>query len=317
MFLPFLVIDRPNLLLPALEINKHKQIGIMTHACTSKNFVMAIKDLDLVKICDSGAFLKSSNQRKYSYTELFDHYKKIGANYGIILDFLGDSQKTIESAAKAIKVFKTKSRSFKLIGVAQGKEGNDYIKCTQALIKLGYSHIAIGGMLKKHPDSARYVTVKEESFLIDVIKAIREIWDGWLFCLGCYHPSRVELFEQYNIFGADSKRWAFRCETRLTTEQRHQQLINNFLEEDKNLRLAKYHKYLKTQEEQAIEKIKQKSDRDLSVIAIALVSCNNCSHDRRNYYECLKNQGLTYQQIAILEGISRQMVFKVLHPLSS
>lgn len=82
-------------------------------------------------------------------------------------------------------------------------------------------------------------------------------------------------------------------------------------------KLARYQKHLKTQEEQAIEKIKQKSDRDLSVIAIALVSCNNCSHDRRNYYECLKNQGLTYQQIAILEGISRQMVFKVLHPLSS
>lgn len=82
-------------------------------------------------------------------------------------------------------------------------------------------------------------------------------------------------------------------------------------------RLARYQKHIITQEKQAIEKLKQKSDRELSVVAIALVSCNNCSHDRRTYYECLKNQGLTYQQIAILEGISRQMVFKVLNPLPS
>ena len=97
--IPFLVIERPNLLLPAQRINQQKQIGIMTHACTSKNFRHQIKELDLITICDSGVFLKASHQQNLSYQELFARYEQMAVNYGIIFDVLGNGTATIKSSS--------------------------------------------------------------------------------------------------------------------------------------------------------------------------------------------------------------------------
>ena len=227
--IPFLVIDRLNLLIPAQQINKQRQVGVMTHACTSKNFRKAIKDLDLLKICDSGVFLKAVLQENLTYDELFARYEEMNADYGIIFDVLGDAKSTIKSAKSAINIYFSKRRSFNLVGVAQGQTVEQYVKCTKSLIDLGYKHIAIGGMLKKNLQSARYVRVADDDFLAEVIRSIREVWQGWLFCLGCYHPKRIQLFDQYKIFGSDSKRWAFRCDRGLSTEDRHKQLVKNFL----------------------------------------------------------------------------------------
>ncbi len=183
--IPFLVIDRPNLLIPARQINKQRQVGVMTHACTSKNFRKTIKNLDLIKICDSGVFLKASNQQNLTYDELFDRYEEMNANYGIIFDVLGDAESSIKSAELAMDIYLSKRiSSFNLVGVAQGQTVEEYVRCTMTLIELGYKHIAIGGMLKKNLQSARYVRVADDDFLAHILMAIREVWQGWLFCLG-------------------------------------------------------------------------------------------------------------------------------------
>ena len=79
--------------------------------------------------------------------------------------------------------------------------------------------------------SAREKFFLSEDRMREVFAAVREVWDGWLFSLGTYHPKRISLFEEYNIYGSDSKRWAFRCEKGLETSERHRQIATNFLKD--------------------------------------------------------------------------------------
>lgn len=241
--IPFFVADR----LVSLRIIKssglHKydvKVGIMGHANTSKHFQELFRKYpcsdddfcDLVKnscpynhdlnkcsigtliksrtvrACDSGVFTKNGCDRNYK--DLFEIYQNMDADYGIIIDYLKDKKKTIRSASKALKEYKKKDYSFKLIGVAQGNTPEEYLECYDGLRKMGFKHIAIGGLLKKLENTARYTRVRDEAFLYNVIKTIRDKYpDDWLFVLGCYHPKRHDKFNEFNVFGGDYKGWIF------------------------------------------------------------------------------------------------------------
>ncbi|MFA4934281.1 MAG: peroxide stress protein YaaA [Candidatus Methanoperedens sp.] len=244
--IPFFVADR----LVSLRIIKssglHKydvKVGIMGHANTSKHFQELFRKYpcsdddfcDLVKnscphnhdinkcsiglsiksrtvrACDSGVFTKNGCDRNYE--DLFEIYQNMDADYGIIIDHLKDKEKTIISASNALKEYKKKNYSFKLIGVAQGNTPEEYLECYNGLKKLGFKHIAIGGLLKKLENTARYTRVRDEAFLYNVIKTIRDKYpDDWLFVLGCYHPKRHDKFNELNVFGGDYKGWIFNYE---------------------------------------------------------------------------------------------------------
>jgi len=46
-----------------------------------------------------------------------------------------------------------------------------------------FDHIAIGGLLKKNVNSARYVKVRDERFLRDVLERSKgKNKEDWLFC---------------------------------------------------------------------------------------------------------------------------------------
>ncbi len=78
---------------------------------------------------------------------------------------------------------------------------------------MGFKYIAVGGLLKKLENTARYTRVRDESFLFNVLKTIRDKYpDDWLFVLGCYHPKRHEMFNELNVFGGDYKGWIFNYE---------------------------------------------------------------------------------------------------------
>jgi hypothetical protein len=71
-------------------------------------------------------------------------------------------------------------------------------------------YIAIGGLLKKQEKSARWVSVKDENLLFEVLCKIREEFDPeWLFSLGTYSPRRHRRFEELGLFGSDYKGWIF------------------------------------------------------------------------------------------------------------
>ncbi len=252
--IPFFVADR----LVSLRIIKssglHKydvKVGIMGHANTSKHFQDLFQiypctdnefcdiingscpyNYDLkkcsagslirkrtIRACDSGVFTKNGCDR--AYKDLFKIYQNMDADYGIVIDYLKDKKKTIKSASDALKEYKKKDYSFKLIGVAQGNTPEEYLECYNGLKKLGYKHIAIGGLLKKLENTARYTRVRDETFLYNVIKTIRDKYpDDWLFVLGCYHPKRHDKFNELNVFGGDYKGWIFNYEKKpfLTAE---------------------------------------------------------------------------------------------------
>jgi len=241
-FTPFFVADRQASLriLSGLDIPDGKRIGIMTHANTFRPFKDALSkfpcfdqnncgvvdgpcpydgDITLcekgtrlrdnrVIICDSGVFQRKGC--KIEYSDLFDEYERMGVDYGIIIDVLKDKGATLISAKKAMDEYLKKPRPFNLIGVAQGTTPEEYLDCYKRLQDLNYKNIAIGGMLRRKEKSARYVAVRNESVLKEILSTIRDYdSNGWLFALGCYSPKRHSTFLQYSIFGSDYKGWIF------------------------------------------------------------------------------------------------------------
>lgn len=242
--IPFLVADRP----ASLRVIKgsgierfDKKLGIMSHANVSSNVQDLMRtfpcseDCELsenckfpegvckkakkirkrtVKMCDSGVFTKNGSKFE-SYSALFEVYDNMGTDYGIILDVLNNKDKTLKTARKAINTYQDEKHSFNLVGVAQGKNAQEYLECYEGLKEMGYDHIAIGGLLEKNNGNGKFSSVEEEERIEKVLGKIRDKYPKeWLFVLGCYHPSRHYLFKRYDVFGSDSKGWIFRYDKR-------------------------------------------------------------------------------------------------------
>jgi len=218
---PFFVLDMPNglTIIGKAVTSPTIPFGIMTHARVSERFISESKALrnEIRKrfgftpclIVDSGAFIK--NHMPLTEAELFNRYERMRASHGIVNDVLGDSRGTIVNCSKAIREYLKSRRTFKLIGVAQGKSVDEYLTCYKALARMGYKHIAVGGLLQKKPRSVRFTQVKNEKFMQQVLRAIRnEFNPDWLYVLGAYHPQRHELFRELGIWGSDYKGWLFR-----------------------------------------------------------------------------------------------------------
>jgi len=232
--IPFFVADRPAsfLILKGVLLKyPHIKVGIMTHAFTSKNVWQIFKkfpkelpllyedkslslneDLlssSLVKMTDSGIF--SKNGCTIEYEELFERYNIMETDFGVMIDVLRDAKATLKSAEKALRIYEKNKKKyrFNLVAVAQGKTLEEYLECYQKL-SANFEFIAIGGLLKKRINSARYVRVRDEQFMYKVIEAIKgEFNPKWLYVLGCYHPSRHKKFEEIGVWGSDYKGWIF------------------------------------------------------------------------------------------------------------
>ena len=233
MTIPFFVVDR-SMSLKILEYcqisNQTGVYGVMTLANTTNNFKKKFRNFNsgnLIKMIDSGVFSKEGCGM--DYRDLFRTYEYMNGHYGVIKDVLKNKLETIRSASQAMEEYNLKKYKFKLVGVAQGKNINDYIECYSSLKEMGYSFIAIGGLLKKNIKSARWVHVRDENFLENVVNRIRaEYPNDWLFLLGCYHPKRQDLFQKYNIWGGDYKGWIFNYRTpEWEIDRINRDIINN------------------------------------------------------------------------------------------
>ena len=227
-------------ILAGLDLGTHPvHFGIMLQACASKNYREMIarypcmemdycgviqgkcpyngeisqchQGLQLKKftttISDSGVFTK--NGTSFDYYELFNRYQMMGVERGIILDVLRDYKKTILSAKKGYEVYSQHDFSFKLIGVAQGKNTTEYLQCYEKLLKIGYKEIAIGGLLTKKMNTARYAHSNKAEIAAVVNKIQTEYPDDRCFVLGVYNPKRHEFLEALGVNGADYKGWIF------------------------------------------------------------------------------------------------------------
>jgi hypothetical protein len=251
--IPFFVADRPaSLLILKGAMLKHPEVkvGVMTHALTSRNFIQMFNkfpyklDLryedvhfldkadilapNLIKIADSGVFTR--NGCTIDYEELFARYNQLGVEFGVIIDILKDSNETIQSAMKGLRIYTRNKHKyhFKLIAVAQGKTMDEYLKCYEKL-QQQFEYVAIGGLLKKRENSARYVRVQDEQFIYDALTAIKKDFSPeWFFPLGCYHPSRHKKFEEIGVWGSDYKGWIFNYTSKMDSLKNLNENLTSF-----------------------------------------------------------------------------------------
>ncbi len=169
---------------------------------------------------------------RFSYEDLFSIYEKMGADYGIMIDVFKDREATLKSARNAIDIYNKHNYKFKLVLVAQGTSVEEYVKSYEDLLNLGSDFIAVGGLLKRRKNTARYVYVESLGFMSDVLKSLRNEFDpSWLFALGCYHPKRHKMFEEYGVWGSDYKGWIFQYKKRERLIQIHWENIIKQLNE--------------------------------------------------------------------------------------
>lgn len=260
---PFFVVDRPmSLNIVKSYFAKHSSLkfGLMTHAQTSDNFkklyasfpcdwesqcwvpncecpgsgktnknAVSIRNR-VIKIVDSGIF--RSTKERGSYKDIFSSYDEMNADYGIMIDFLKDMNKTLDSAKEALELYSKGKYNFKLITVAQGNNTGEYIECYRKLKELGSEFIAIGGLLNRKENSARYIHVRDESMMREVVESVCEAYNPeWLFALGVYHPSRHDFFNNQKVWGSDYKGWIFNYTHKLDLLQELQtELAGNEIE---------------------------------------------------------------------------------------
>lgn len=257
---PFFVVDRPNALdiLAGVRLWEYPgvRMGIMTHANVTPNFRRLLQAYPChrpqacpviggrpcpyanktdcpyrthilqhtIVMSDSGVFTQEGG--RLTYPQLFERYAAMGVQYGIILDVLRDARGTVESARQALQVFRRGRYPFRLVGVAQGKTLDEYLWSYERLREMGYTHIAVGGLLHKVANSARYTRVRSARFMATVLTALRERYPtAWLFALGCLHLDRLPLFRRLNVW-ADSKAWLFQYPDRAAYAQRDYPLFD-------------------------------------------------------------------------------------------
>jgi parallel beta-helix repeat protein len=198
---------------------------------------------------DYNTYFKNGNNM--SYHDLFEKYKKLRVEFGIIKDVIHDKDSTLESAMEAIEIYESNDypEAFKLVGVAQGKSVEDYVACYEKLSDMGYEYIAIGGLLKRNANT-NYVRVRCETFLKKVLEAInKEFNPKWLFVLGAYHPKRHELLESFNVWGSDYKGWLYCYDESYGNSIRElsaQDIIDSTVEEIYNKFIETKQKYFRT-----------------------------------------------------------------------
>ena len=233
--IPFFVLDRPI----SLEIlkdfflkNIQYKFGILTHAFTSAQFKERFRNFpyttplrhsdlyentflnnhlyqNIIKVVDSGIF---QAKRNISYESLFAIYEYLNADYGIMIDFLKDKQQTLKSAKKAFEIYQKGNYTFQLVGVAQGTSLQEYVECYQELQNIGFTHIALGGLLRRNGNS-NYIKLASEFFLETLLDTINKKFSPkWIFTLGIYNPQRHTLLQKHNVWGADYKGWLFEYE---------------------------------------------------------------------------------------------------------
>lgn len=189
---------------PCKYRNDQDKIG----TCPERQYILS----HTIKMCDSGIFTKEGAM--LTYTQMFEAYERMGIEYGVMIDVFRDSQATLESAKNALEAYGPYQEKFKLVAVAQGVAVEEYVECYRGLKELGFTYIAVGGLLQRVEETVRYAQVRDENFMYEVLDVIRaEYPDDWLFALGCFHPNRLVKFKERSVWG-DYKGWIFQYKKR-------------------------------------------------------------------------------------------------------
>ena len=170
---------------------------------------------------DCGAFSYVNQETgPFSVTETADLYAKLNFDLGISLDHLvvksivdengekidlsedEQEQRRLLSLANAetfLKHCQEKEYSFIPIGSAQGLSAESYVDSAAKLIEMGYTYIALGGLIRK-------TTTQVEKIVTEVMEKVilRKKPEIKVHLLGILRPQLLEKFRQFGITSFDS-----------------------------------------------------------------------------------------------------------------
>lgn len=194
----------------------------------------------LATLGDCGAFnYVREEQPPYSVEDVLDFYEECGFDYGVSVDhvilgyipdptdvrplreapqeWLDRQQLTLEYAAEFLRRHRATNASFTPLGVAQGWSPTSYAHSVQVLQKIGYSYIALGGMVP--------LKTAEISTCLRAIDDVRQS-DTRLHLLGITRTELVKHYERYGVASFDSTspfRQAFKddCDNYYTANRKY------------------------------------------------------------------------------------------------
>jgi queuine/archaeosine tRNA-ribosyltransferase len=86
--------------------------------------------------------------------EILAYAEGVNASFVFAPDVFGDPEATLQQAEETwIEYARWRQyyNNFALVGVAQGTTPREYLACARELAALGYTHLAVGGLLREVP----------------------------------------------------------------------------------------------------------------------------------------------------------------------
>jgi len=160
---------------------------------------------------DCGAFTYwQAEEPPYKTDEILDYYQQLGFNIGVSIDHLifaelEDEKErrwniTVENAREFLRLYRLRRPSYRFtpVGVAQGWSPGSYAKAARELIKMGYGHIAAGGLVRS--------ATRDVIAVLRAIQAVQEEEQSKvpLHLFGVNRPEFIETFAALGVTSFDS-----------------------------------------------------------------------------------------------------------------
>lgn len=155
---------------------------------------------------DCGAFTYwKEPEPPYQTAEMLDYYQNLGFDYGVSIDHLifaeleAEKERrwhiTVENARAFLELHKRGRYTFIPIGVAQGWDPASYRRAAKALMGMGYTYIAVGGLVRS-----------TNSEIINVLQAVQqELRPGvQVHLFGVSRPEHIQTFARLGVTSFDS-----------------------------------------------------------------------------------------------------------------
>lgn len=156
---------------------------------------------------DCGAFTYFKlNEPPYSSTEILEYYQGLGFTHGVAIDHLifpnmsqPERQRrftiTLQNAELFLKEHKANGYQFTPVGIAQGWDPVSRRQAIEQLLKFGYDHLALGGMVRSQDEEIRQTLAAIQPILPPEIK---------LHLFGVARLSLVPDLKQLGVTSTDS-----------------------------------------------------------------------------------------------------------------
>lgn len=187
-----------------IDLSKRKQ-GFLKEMSIHE-FLRLPKHVPIMGDCGAFSYI-GMEMPPYSTEEVLEYYQSLGYDYGVSVDHLivGDFEKneqernrrydiTLRNARDFIEKHRQYNCTFTPIGVAQGWDPLSFKEAVESLIKMGYNHIALGGLARDKSET-----------IFEILKAISPIIPDSSFRMHLFGVARDEsIMKSFHKLGVTS-----------------------------------------------------------------------------------------------------------------